>query len=70
MGIFQSTGFNQDFILGAPMGGIQGLSQLHDAGRRRSALTSHAVAALDGCTIIPRAAGKAQGNETSLFFGF
>jgi hypothetical protein len=50
--------------------GIQGLSQIcMDAARVRRRFKSHTVAAIDGCTNIPRAAVMAQENETILELG-
>ena len=44
-------------------------AQLPDAARFRARSTSHPVAARDGCTNIPLAAGRAQANETILPIG-
>jgi hypothetical protein len=43
---------------------------LHDAARFRARSTSHSVAALGGCTMIPLAAVGAQEDETILEDGF
>ena len=44
-------------------------ARLPDAARFRARSTSHPVAARDGCTNIPLAAGRAQANETILPIG-
>src|SRR5271168_3744760 len=44
-------------------------ARLHDAARFRARSTSHTVAARDGCTNIPLAAGRGSGDETILSIG-
>ena len=44
-------------------------AQLRDAARFRARSTSHTVAARDGCTNIPLAAGRGSGDETILSIG-
>src|SRR5271166_5311596 len=44
-------------------------ARLHDATRFRARSTSHTVAARDGCTNIPLAAGRGSGDETILSIG-
>lgn len=46
-----------------------GLVRLHDAARVLEPGPAHAVAAWNGCTIIPLAAGTGSGEETSLLVG-
>ena len=44
-------------------------ARLHDAARFRARSTSHTVAARDGCTNIPLAAGRGSGDETIISIG-
>jgi hypothetical protein len=50
--------------------GYPGRAHLNDAARQRARSTLYTVAVQDGCTNIPRSAGRAQDGETILIFGF